>query len=158
MFVYFYNSFQSGGIPVYLGKSTCLSVTYLRLPCFCFQEGGSKEGLLGILAPSRWLGARGCSRVPSEHAAWQKLRIPFTAPASLRNVAECPLPRGGLPSQAWLRHGSCQTEYVENIGGICTMFRLCSQGWRRCAESCAQEGVLPQSFTPNWSLQLFSQR
>lgn len=37
MFVYFYN-FQSFGIPVYLGKSTCLSLTYLWLKCLLFQE------------------------------------------------------------------------------------------------------------------------
>lgn len=37
MFVYFYN-FQSFGIPVYFGKSTCLSPTYLWLKCLLFQE------------------------------------------------------------------------------------------------------------------------
>lgn len=49
MFVYFYNSFQSLGIPVYLGESVCLPLTHLGRKCSRVQEGG--RGPLGCGRP-----------------------------------------------------------------------------------------------------------
>lgn len=80
MFVYFYNSFQAFEIPVCLGKSTCLSLTYLWLKCLRFQEGTHRGtlsslslGFVGLTCPrtqlgkSRWSGSPAPSLRPQPH-------------------------------------------------------------------------------------------
>lgn len=136
MFVYFYNSFQSCGTPVYLGKSTCLSRTYLWLQCLRFQERGSQER-----------GSWGRSSPAAAHSH---------CPPSPRNIAERPLLcRGLAPWHPLPGLSSGQKEYTGEVG-----LWLCSQGW---ADPGAREGVvpgtnvLPAALTSKGSLSLSSQ-
>lgn len=91
MFVYFYNSFQAFEIPICLGKSTCLSLTYLWLKCLRFQERKQRGtlmclslGLTGLPCPRTQLGKGwwSGSPAPSLH--------PHPTPKSSTRSALCP--------------------------------------------------------------------
>lgn len=133
MFVYFYNSFQAFELPVCLGKSPCLSLTYLWLKCLRLQARKQRRPRVPVVGPRRPHTSK------DKDAAWQKLLIRF--PCSLHPhpkvfYEECFLSSHFLP-----KHGTLYAK-KNKVGDI---FFKCSDfvpGAGACWRPCSGESAL----------------